>query len=160
MQEKKTSKSKESVLESYLKESKNLSTATILFHQKVAEKLGLHITDHKCLDFLLTKGAQTAGELSRLTGLSTGAITSLIDRLEKKNLVIRKNDPEDRRKVLVHPVMNPKFFSLIGEIFGNLSNSAETLLSSYNEKEQKLILEYTIRSKEMMEKERERLSGG
>ena len=90
-------------MESIMTDSKNLSTVSILFHQTIADRLGLHITDHKCVDFLFTQGPQTAGEISKNMGLSTGAVTSLIDRLEKKGLVERKSIrimEEEREKLL------------------------------------------------------------
>ncbi len=59
------------------------STETIMFHQAVADVLGLHITDHKCLDIIYRYGAMPAGRLAELTGLTTGAVTGIIDRLEK-----------------------------------------------------------------------------
>ena len=78
---------------------KQISDATILMHEAIARKAGLTVTDRKYLGIILEKGALTAGELSNLTGLTTGAITGLIDRLEKKKLVKREFDKTDRRKV-------------------------------------------------------------
>src|SRR5215831_16503044 len=82
-------------------EFRQLSTATILFHQAIADRLGMNVTDHKCADILLRTGAITAGELSRRTGLTTGAITGVIDRLEKAGFVRRAKDAGDRRRVIV-----------------------------------------------------------
>ena len=62
-----------------------LSTATVLFHQNVAQKLGLNPTDHKCLDLIMRNENMTAGDLAQMTGLTTGAITGVIDRLEEKD---------------------------------------------------------------------------
>src|ERR1700761_8284375 len=76
---------------------------SIQMHETVASKAGLSGTDHKYLGFLMEKGSMTAGELSNLTGLTTGAVTGLIDRFEKKNLVKRRFAKDDRRKVLIEP---------------------------------------------------------
>src|SRR5690349_15820511 len=76
---------------------RRLSTATIMFHQAVADRLGLNLTDHKCVDLLLLNGPLTAGELASLTALTTGAITAALDRLERGGFVKREDDPEDRR---------------------------------------------------------------
>ena len=68
----------------------------------IAEVLGLHRTDLAGVDFLYAKqGACTAGELSKATGLSSGATTTLIDRLEKAGFAVRKDDPNDRRRQMV-----------------------------------------------------------
>lgn len=78
---------------SLLDASKRLSTRTVFFHQAVAHHLGLHVTDHKCLDLVLEEGRVTAGRLAEWTGLTTGAITSVINRLEKAGFVRRVKDP-------------------------------------------------------------------
>ena len=76
---------------------------SIQMHEAIALKAGLSGTDHKYLGFLIVKGQMTAGELSKLTGLTTGAITGLIDRFEKKKFVKRQFAKDDRRKVIINP---------------------------------------------------------
>src|ERR1700756_4022949 len=76
---------------------------SIQMHETVGRKAGLSGTDHKYLGFLIQKGQMTAGELSNLTGLTTGAVTGLIDRFEKKNLVKREFAEDDRRQVFIWP---------------------------------------------------------
>jgi len=73
------------------------------FHDAVAGYLRLNRTDVRCLDLLDQRGTQTAGELSETTGLTTGAVTAMLDRLERAGYVRRLRDPGDRRKVLVEP---------------------------------------------------------
>ena len=85
-------------------EFRHLATATILFHQAIADRLGMHLTDHKCGDILVQTGPITAGELAERTGLTTGAITGVIDRLEKAGYVRRVKDPDDRRRVIIEPL--------------------------------------------------------
>src|SRR6516164_2366733 len=80
---------------------RQLSTATIMFHQAIADRIGLHPTDLKCADILFVKGPLTAGELAELTGLTTGAITGVIDRLEGAGFARREEDRYDRRRVIV-----------------------------------------------------------
>src|SRR5687768_937204 len=76
---------------------------SIQMHEAVARKAGLSGTDHKYLGFLIEKGQMTAGELASLSGLTTGAVTGMIDRFEKKKLVKRTFAKDDRRKVFVEP---------------------------------------------------------
>jgi DNA-binding MarR family transcriptional regulator len=74
-----------------------------MFRAAVAGKLGLTVTDMECLDFLMERGSATAGQLAEQTGLTTGAITSMIRRLEKAGYVRAERDPDDRRRVIVTP---------------------------------------------------------
>src|SRR6201995_6198325 len=77
-------------------------TRTTLMHQHIiAGSMGLRVTDAECIDFLQEMGPSTAGDLAKATRLTTGAITSMIDRLEKAGYVKRSADPNDRRKVIV-----------------------------------------------------------
>ena len=71
------------------------------FHDAVAAYLGINRTDLRCLDILDLSGQQTAGELAVQMGMSTGAVTALLDRLEKTGYVRGMRDPADRRRVLV-----------------------------------------------------------
>src|SRR5918997_6772224 len=76
-----------------------LSTTTVLFHSAVADRLGVSATDVKCYTILRQTGPLTAGELAERVSLTTGAITGVIDRLERAGLVRRAADPHDRRRV-------------------------------------------------------------
>ncbi|TGK06748.1 MarR family transcriptional regulator [Leptospira semungkisensis] len=157
MQDKKIPKTKAELLESILNESRNLGTVSILFHQTVADRLGLHITDHKCVDLLFTNGPQTAGEIAKTMGLSTGAVTSLIDRLEKKGLVERKNDPNDRRKVRIFLTQDMNLLEKVGVLFEGLGRSVWEQLSEYTADELKIILDYVRKSVNVMVQERNKL---
>src|SRR5689334_2301516 len=77
------------------------SAAGVLHGQTIARGAGINSSDMECLDLIIMSGPSTAGEIGRRTGLSSGAVTGLIDRLEKQGLVERAADPDDRRKVLV-----------------------------------------------------------
>src|SRR5215471_776702 len=73
----------------------------VLFHQAVGHILGVNVTDMKCLDIISLRGSVRPSELAAWTGLSTGATTALIDRLEKRQLVARRPNPEDRRGTII-----------------------------------------------------------
>ena len=83
--------------------SQQYAYTSIQMHETIARKAGFSGTDHKYLGFFLQKGKLTAGELAKLTELTTGAVTGLIDRFEKKKLVKRQYDKADRRKVYIVP---------------------------------------------------------
>src|SRR5258705_7531765 len=73
----------------------------LMLHGMIAERFGLDFTDLKCLDAARGETDVTAGRLAELTGMSTSAITNVLDRLEKRGFVERRRDPAHRRKVVV-----------------------------------------------------------
>ncbi len=83
-----------------------LSAQSVVAHL-TAQALGLGATDFFCLNLIALTGSMTAGALAAQTGLSTGAATRLIDRLEQTGYVRRVSDPTDRRKVVVEPAPDP-----------------------------------------------------
>lgn len=77
------------------------STQTALFHQAAAARYGLGVTDMKALSILLRDGAQSAGSLREQLAVTSGAVTGVIDRLERHGLANRQADPRDRRRVII-----------------------------------------------------------
>lgn len=123
------------------------SARAVMFHQLISEKLGLNATDHKCLDFLNHTGPVTAGQLAQLTGLTTGAVTNVIDRLEQAGHVIRDKDPNDRRRVVVKPA--PEGSAHISPMFQSVMNSTLKIITQYTEQEMLLILDFIRKCNEM-----------
>ncbi len=74
---------REAIIHTVREKFTEMSTETILFHQALADLLDFHITDHRCVYFLHNYGAMPAGRLAELTGLTTAAVTGIIDRLEE-----------------------------------------------------------------------------
>src|SRR5258708_28740608 len=83
------------------------STAVVLFHHAVAERLGLGPTDHKCLDLLRERGAMAGSDLGAITGLTSGAITGVVARLERSGYLRRDPDPHDGRNQILHLALAP-----------------------------------------------------
>ncbi len=123
-------KTKSEIIGELLPDIQQHSTWTVLFHQAMAEKMGLKGTDHKCLDILLKFGPVTITRLAEITGLSNGAATGVVDRLEKKGFVKRTRSREDRRIVMVSAV-EKKLASII-EHFKPVEQSSVELLSSFS----------------------------
>ena len=129
--------------------SQQYAYTSIQMHEAIARKAGLPGTDHKYLGFLLQKGQMTAGELSALTGLTTGAVTGLIDRFEKKKLVKRQFAENDRRKVIIVP--NTKNITeLLVPLYKEFRNKSEKLIASFSDKEIKTIEAYFFKAIEIM----------
>ncbi|MCD1261719.1 MarR family transcriptional regulator [Paenibacillus athensensis] len=116
------------------------STNTVLFHQLIADYLGLNITDHKCLNYLIDLGPLTAGRLAELTHLTTGAITGVIDRLEKAGFVRRVKDPNDRRRVIIECV--PESMARLQGVFEPLGRMTDEICLSYSEEELVFLLAF------------------
>jgi DNA-binding MarR family transcriptional regulator len=83
---------------------RKVSAQSVLISDLVARLVGLNSTDLECLDLLLLAGPATAGRLGEHTGLTSGATTAVIDRLERAGFVRRRRDENDRRRVLVEIV--------------------------------------------------------
>jgi DNA-binding MarR family transcriptional regulator len=134
---------------------RELSARTVMFHGAVAEKMGLSITEHKALDMLSRQGPITAGQLAEVTGLTTGAITGMVDRLEKAGFVRRVPDPNDRRKIRIEAVVE-KYQAMAG-IFASLGEAMNGLLESYSDKELATIYDFMSRLPGLMEEETKKL---
>jgi DNA-binding MarR family transcriptional regulator len=148
---------REEIIEAINDKFREMSTETIMFHQAIANVLGLHITDHKCLDLIYRFGAMPAGRLAELTGLTTGAVTGIIDRLEKAGYVRRTNDPKDRRRTIVEPTRNKRLERKLELIFIPLRERMFKLLSTYSDSELAFLLDAVNKTLEETRQESKKL---
>jgi len=137
--------------------SRQYSDTSILMHEAIARKAGLSGTDHKYLGLIIQKGEMTAGELSKATGLTTGAVTGLIDRLEKKKLVKRRFVKDDRRKVII-VANHQNTMKLLEPIFSELQEKTTKLIASFSEKDLQLIEAYFMSAIQIMKETTETLN--
>ncbi|MGA7326581.1 MAG: MarR family transcriptional regulator [Rhodomicrobium sp.] len=121
------------------------SGQAVLYSQAVAQRLSMNSTDLECLDFIISQGPATAGALAEATGLTTGAITGVIDRLERVGFARRQRDNKDRRKVLVHAL--PAVDKQIAPLFEPMQRAAISALSSYRDDELMLLLDFFGRAR-------------
>lgn len=122
------------VRERFVTLCRDLSAATVLFTTQVAERVGLSATDHKCLDLAVrADGPLTAGQIAERSGLSTGAVTGVIDRLERAGYVRRVRDPDDRRKVLVE--VSRTNLARYGDAFEGVTAALGRVLAGYTPEE-------------------------
>jgi DNA-binding MarR family transcriptional regulator len=84
--------------------ARRYSTSVVLYHHALAEHLHLGPTDTKCLDLLQERPGISGSQLAAATGLTTGAITGVVTRLENAGYVRRELDPHDGRKQLLWPI--------------------------------------------------------
>ena len=130
-----------------------VSTQTVFLHQAIAQSVGLNATDTKCIDLILRgpSGSVTAGWLSDMTGLTTGAITHILDRLEKRQFVERIRDTRDRRKVFVR--VRPESLEPLTPKYEAIGRAYLSLMERYSDKELQLICEYMEKASEISERE-------
>jgi DNA-binding MarR family transcriptional regulator len=93
--------SRASLLNDVAMAMREVTSLSVLYHQLMAHRLGVNSTDLQCLERVAANRDVTAGELAKVTGLTTGSITTVIDRLEQAGFVSRYRDNADRRKVFV-----------------------------------------------------------
>ena len=98
------------------------------FDNLAAQRLGVNETDLRSLNIIENSGGLTAGELAVEAGLTTGAVTGVIDRLERAGFARRVSDPEDRRRVKLE--VTPKFYSRADKIWGPMAADWSTTLGS------------------------------
>lgn len=129
-------------------------------HSKaIADAAGIHSTDFECLDLLDWTGPVTAGELARRLGVTSGAITGVIDRLERAGWVRRTSDPTDRRRVVVELVPTPptRDQQQMVERFGQLAAEMDEINAAFSDDELATILDWLRRANDAVERNTDRL---
>ncbi|WP_248962119.1 MarR family winged helix-turn-helix transcriptional regulator [Sphaerisporangium perillae] len=129
--------SKEKKIRVLTRAVQELQDATDLIDELAARRLGVNRTDLRCLSRLSARGALTASELAAVAGLTGGATTTVIDRLERAGLAQRVRDRADRRRILVHLTERAEQLSM--EIWGPIVNDAQAELRQFNLAELELI---------------------
>jgi DNA-binding Lrp family transcriptional regulator len=129
---------------------RELATAMVMFHEAVGRLLGLSAVERKCLDALRRLGPVPAGVIGKHTGLTTGAVTGLMDRLERAGYVRRTRDEHDRRKVVVQLLPNPEMDRRLGTAFGPFAGDMVEIAGHYTEDEQRAISDWIKRTTEAL----------
>lgn len=129
------------------REMRRMGAQNIVTSQTVAERFGLHTTDLECLDLLFMRKAATPGELAAATGLSSGAMTALLDRLERAGYVERQADPGDRRRVLLR--IKAEAIKPIEAAYGPMQARMQKLWSGYSQAELATIVDFLKRSTDL-----------
>src|ERR1700758_3205310 len=111
-----------------------------MFAKTVADRAGISSSDMDCMDFLNLEGRMTAGRLAELTGLTTGAITGVVDRLEKAGFVRRERDESDRRKVFIVPV--PEKMMQMARPYELVQRAMAKQCEAYTDAELKFLIRY------------------
>lgn len=132
---------------------RTMSTQTVFLHQAIAQSVGLNATDTKCLDLMLREPGDpvTAGWLSDVTGLTTGAITHILDRLEKRQFIERVRDTRDRRKVFIR--VRPESLEPLIPKYEAVGRAFMDLAEQYGDRKLQLICDYMEKASEISKRE-------
>jgi DNA-binding MarR family transcriptional regulator len=140
-------------VEALLVEMARVGAHSVLFSEAVAARAGINSTDLESLDILRREGPMTAGRLAELTGLSTGgAITALIDRLERLGYARREPDAHDRRRVIVRALAEQAERDL-GPLYAALDRAIRDLIAQYDNNEIVLLLDFFTRTNDVMQQQ-------
>jgi DNA-binding MarR family transcriptional regulator len=143
------------VFEELLLEVRRSQNATDRYDQAVADAIGLNRTDMRCLDIIEMESLVSAGRLAELSGLTTGAITTVLDRLEERGMARRVRDPRDRRRVLVEMTREARDGSI--DYYKEHMALAGRLYDRYTLEQIELLLEFVRESRELNERAAARL---
>jgi DNA-binding MarR family transcriptional regulator len=145
-----SSKSKRGAIETILAALRAIDGDMDRLDEAAAARLGVSRSDFRCLDILSRGVAMTPGQLATETGLTTGAVTALLDRLENAGYVRRERDREDRRRILIHP--SERATAEVWPIFRGVAQDAARILSQFSEEELGTILRFLTTNREAMRK--------
>ncbi len=141
---------KRELFDQLIAEVRGSQSATDRYDQAVADTVGLNRTDMRVLDIVDRAGRLTAGQIARQTGLTTGAVTTVIDRLEKAGHARRVRDTEDRRRVYVE--LTDEARANAARFYAEHARLAEALYERYSEPELELLLEFVRVGREFNER--------
>jgi DNA-binding MarR family transcriptional regulator len=136
---------------------RKVSSQGAMFAKIVADRAGISSADMDCIDFVNVEGRMTAGRLAELTGLTTGAITGVVDRLETAGFVRRERDEGDRRKVFIVPVAERMM--QMGRPYELVQRAMQKQCEAYSDAELKFLIRYGAESYQSMLEATTQLNG-
>jgi DNA-binding MarR family transcriptional regulator len=139
---------------------RELSMAMIAFHDAVARRLGMSAAETKCLGVLARMGEATPGQLAQATGLTTGAITGVVDRLEKAGYAERAPNPKDRRSLIVRPLRQEELGRTVGPLYRSLGEAMIALTAQYTPDQMALILGYLAQTIDVLKTQTAKVEAG
>ena len=146
-----TKASKNELIEAWSQEVQKTGTLTVLHTNAVAQHIGLSATEFEAVDVISRNQPMTAGGLSVACGLTTGAITGLVDRLERERCIKRTGDPEDRRKVLLVPVRDSRKSKKITKLYQPIAEGFSALAAKYSKEELVFLIKVQSEMNQMAE---------
>jgi DNA-binding MarR family transcriptional regulator len=134
-------KSHQTLADELSEEIQRSGTLTVLHTNAVAIKVGLSATEFEAFDVIRRMQPVTAGKLSLYCGLTTGAITGIIDRLERAHCVRRVSDPTDRRRVLLEPLVNRDMMEKVERSYQPIHDEFHAIVAGYTPEQIEFLIE-------------------
>lgn len=136
---------------------RKMSTQTVFLHQAIAQTVGLNATDTKCIELISRAGDEpvTPGWIGRRTGLSSGAVTHILDRLEKRRYIERVRDAKDRRKIFIR--LRPDVFRQLAPKYEPIGRASLGVADQYSDRELELVCRFMEQLSEISQRELERV---
>ncbi|MFG1994366.1 MarR family transcriptional regulator [Actinoplanes sp. NPDC048988] len=147
-----------SAIADLMRAGRETSRLSMVFRYAIADRLGLTVSDLECLDFLADAGSATAGQVAERTNLTTGAVTSMLRRLQQAGYVTAERDPADRRRVIV--TLRPERAAELERPYERFAGRAERLIEGYSVDELLLLVRHFGRMQAMYLDELDRLRSG
>ncbi|MET7862843.1 MarR family transcriptional regulator [Micromonospora taraxaci] len=147
-----------SAIADLMRAGRETSRLSMVFRYAIAERLGLTVSDLECLDYLADAGSATAGQVAERTNLTTGAVTSMLRRLQQAGYVTAERDPADRRRVIV--TLRPERIAEVKRPYEPFAERAERLIEGYSVEEVTLLVRHNERLQAMYLAELDRLRNG
>jgi DNA-binding MarR family transcriptional regulator len=144
-------KSKEDLGKALGKELQRGGTLNVLHTNAIADKIGLSATEFEALDIISHHQPVSAGKLAIYCGLTTGAITGLVDRLEKAGFVKRKRDQIDRRRVLLEQIRTPEIEQRVRTLYQPLVEEYKKITTEYTSEQMEFLIEHNKRVNDVLE---------
>jgi DNA-binding MarR family transcriptional regulator len=141
--------------EELIRLARESEAANDAFDEVACQKLGVNRTDLRCLNIVENQGRMTAGTLARMSGLTTAAVTAVLDRLERAGYARRVRDDNDRRQVIVE--VTPLLAERGGQIWGPLGREAMADLGRMSVEELKAVIDYHRTGRDLNERHVERV---
>lgn len=139
-------KSHAALLGELAQEMRQLNGLSASFVRAAAARIGVTVTDMQVIESLTSTGPMTAGQIAELTGLTTGAITGMINRLEEARLVRRERDPEDARRVIVRLSPDTDQIRGISPTFDSIGRAWEEQVAQYDDEQIAFLIDFLKRS--------------
>ncbi|RAN97406.1 putative HTH-type transcriptional regulat or YcgE [Micromonospora saelicesensis] len=147
-----------SAIADLMRAGREMSRLSMVFRYAIAERLSLTVSDLECLDYLADVGSATAGQVAERTNLTTGAVTSMLRRLQQAGYVTAERDPADRRRLIV--TLRPERSAELKQPYEQFAEGAERLIEGYSVEEVRLLVRHYDRMQAMYLAELDRLRGG
>ncbi|MFE9191901.1 MarR family winged helix-turn-helix transcriptional regulator [Micromonospora sp. NPDC007208] len=141
-----------------MRAGRETSRLSMVFRYAIAERLGLTVSDLECLDYLADVGSATAGQVAERTNLTTGAVTSMLRRLQQAGYVTAERDPADRRRVIV--TLRPERVAELERPYERFAERVERLIEGYSVEDVMLLVRHFDRMQAIYLAELDSLASG